>query len=85
MSFVVGYQKSWPNGATQEIPIPCYVTGAERIAQLGWLKEGAVVVIHGELTDKAAVYAHHLERLSKPDAHRGRTTNFSPACSGRSP
>jgi hypothetical protein len=58
----IGYQKTWQNGGTQEIPISCYVSGAERIAQLDWLKVGEVVVIHGEVTDKGSVYAHLIER-----------------------
>jgi hypothetical protein len=66
LSFVVGYMKHWPNGGMQEIPIRCYVTGAERTVKLGWLTTGEVVLVHGEVTDKGAVYAHQLEPLSKP-------------------
>jgi hypothetical protein len=64
-AFSVGYEKHWPNGGSQEIPIRCYVTGADRIEKLGWLKPGEVVLVHGEVTDKGAVYAHQLECLSK--------------------
>jgi hypothetical protein len=31
ISFVVSYQKQWPSGGVQEIPIRCYVSGQERI------------------------------------------------------
>jgi hypothetical protein len=62
IAFTIGYQKHWPNGGTQEIPIRCYLTGAERVAKLDWLQVGDVVVIHGEVTDKGAVYAHIIER-----------------------
>jgi hypothetical protein len=66
LSFVVGYQKHWTSTDVQEIPIRCYVTGAERVEHLRWLKVGEVVVVHGQVTDKGAVYAHQLDRLSAP-------------------
>lgn len=65
MSFVVGYQKHWPNGV-QEIPIRCYVTGQERVDKLSWLKVGEIILARGEVADKGAVYAHQLEQLSRP-------------------
>jgi hypothetical protein len=71
LSFTVGYQKTWPNGHTQEIPIRCYVSGAERIATLGWLNPGEVVLVQGEVTDKGAVYAYRLEWLSRPAREPG--------------
>ena len=43
----------WPSGV-QEIPITCYVSGAERIEKLRWLKVGEVVLARGELTDKGS-------------------------------
>ena len=55
ITFVVGYQKHWPNGGTQEIPLRCYLTGAERIDKASWLKAGEVVLVHGEVTDKGAI------------------------------
>jgi hypothetical protein len=76
LSCVVGYVKHWPNGGTQEIPIRCYVTGAERIEKLDWLKVGEVVLVHGEVTDKGAVYAHQLEQLSKPTRQPGTGDQF---------
>jgi hypothetical protein len=76
LSFVVGYMKHWPNGGTHEIPLQCYLTGAERIEKASWLKVGEVVLIHGEVTDKGAVYAHQLEQLSKPICQPGEGDQF---------
>jgi hypothetical protein len=70
-AFIIGYKKYWPKGAVQTIPIRCYVTGPERVETLGWLKAGEVVLVHGEVTDKGAVYAHQLEWLSKPPREPG--------------
>jgi hypothetical protein len=67
ISFVVGYQKHWPSGGIQEIPIRCYVSGQERIEKLDWLKMGEIVLCQGEITDKAALYCHRVEWLSKPE------------------
>jgi hypothetical protein len=64
ISFIVGYQKHWPSGV-QEIPIKCYISGAERTEKLRWLKVGEVVLVKGELTDNGRVYAHQLEQLSR--------------------
>jgi hypothetical protein len=64
ISFIVGYQKHWPSGV-QEIPIQCYVSGAERIEKLRWLKAGEVVLAKGEVTDKGGIYAHQVEQLSR--------------------
>ncbi len=69
--FTIGYEKSWPNGHVQTIPIRCYVTGAERVEKLGWLKTGEWVLAHGEVTNKGAVYAHQLEWLSRPPCEPG--------------
>ena len=66
ISFVVGYQKHWRGGDVQEIPIRCYLTGAERTEKTSWLRPGEVVLVRGEVTDKGAVFAHQLEQLSKP-------------------
>jgi hypothetical protein len=66
LSLTIGYTKTWPNGGTQEIPIRCYVTGAERVEKYRELKPGAVILVHGEVTDKNAIYAHQLEWLSHP-------------------
>jgi hypothetical protein len=63
IAFVIGYQKHWPSGV-QEIPIKCYISGAERVEKLGWLKFGEYALVHGEVTDKGGIYAHQLERLS---------------------
>jgi hypothetical protein len=71
IAFTVGYMKTWPNGSTQEIPLKCYVTGAERVEKLSWLKVGEVVLVHGEVTDRGSVYAHQLEQLSKPARQPG--------------
>jgi hypothetical protein len=71
VAFTIGYQKHWPKGAVQTIPIRCYVTGPERVETLGWLKAGEVVLVHGEITDKGAVYAHRLEWLSRPERESG--------------
>jgi hypothetical protein len=76
LSFIVGYVKHWPNGGTQEIPIRCYLTGAERLDKASWLTAGEVVLVHGEVTDKGAVYAHQLEPLSKPERHPGADDQF---------
>jgi hypothetical protein len=62
----VGYQKHWPSGGTQELPLRCYLTGTARIEQASWLRAGEVVLVHGEVTDKNAIYAHRLEWLSRP-------------------
>jgi hypothetical protein len=85
-SFVVRYTKVWPNGGSQEIPITCYLTGPERIDKASWLKVGEVVLVHGEVTDKGAVYAHQLEQLSKPARQPGEGDQFlagMPTGSGR--
>jgi hypothetical protein len=71
LSVVVGYLKQWPNGGSQEIPLRCYVTGADRIEKLSWLKAGEVVLVKGEVTDKGAVYAHHVVQMSKPAREPG--------------
>jgi hypothetical protein len=65
LAFTVGYQKQWPNGSTSTIAIRCYVTGA-KAEKLSWLKAGAWALVHGEVTDRGAVYAHQLEWLSRP-------------------
>jgi hypothetical protein len=75
-SFVVGYQKHWPSGGVQEIPIKCYLTGVERVEKANWLKPGEVVVVHGEVTDRGAVYAHQLEQLSQPERVPGADDEF---------
>jgi hypothetical protein len=67
LSFTIGYQKTWPNGGRSEIPIRCYVTGTERVQRLNWLNDpDPFVLVHGEVTDKGAVYAHQVEWLSRP-------------------
>jgi hypothetical protein len=76
LALTIGYMKRWPNGGSQEIPIRCYATGAGRIEKLDWLKVGEVVLVHGEVTDKAAVYAHQIEQLSKPSVNRVRAISF---------
>jgi hypothetical protein len=76
LAFVVGYVKHWPNGAAQEIPLRCYLTGAERIDRAGWLKVGEVVLVHGEVTDKGAIYAYQLDHLSKPPRQAGEGDQF---------
>ena len=76
LSFVVGYVKHWRNGGTQEIPLRCYLTGPERIDKASWLRAGEVVLVHGEVTDKGAIYAHQLEWLSKPPRHPGEGDQF---------
>jgi hypothetical protein len=70
-ALTIGYEKRWPNGSVQTIPIRCYVTGAERVEKLSWLKPGECVLVHGEVTDKSAVYAHQLEWLSRPPREPG--------------
>jgi hypothetical protein len=35
-----------------------------------------VVLVHGEVTDKGAIYAHQLEQLSKPARHPGEGDQF---------
>jgi hypothetical protein len=67
ISFILGYQQHWANGSVQEIAIRCYVSGAERIEKLRWLKAGEVVLAHGEVTDRGSVYALQTEHLSKPE------------------
>jgi hypothetical protein len=64
ISFHIGYQKHWPSGGVQEIPIKCYASGEARLEKLSWLKSGEYVLVHGEVTDKGAVYAHQIEQLS---------------------
>jgi hypothetical protein len=71
LSFTVGYQKTWPNGAVQTIPIRCYVTGEERIEKLGWLKPDEVVLVRGEITNTGSIYALQLEWLSRPEREPG--------------
>jgi hypothetical protein len=71
LRFVVGYTKTWPSGGTSEIPIRCYITGAEQVEKLSWLNTGEVVLIKGEVTDKNAVYAHVVQHLSKPEREPG--------------
>jgi hypothetical protein len=53
-----------------------YLTGAERVAKLDWLKVGEVVVIHGEVTDKGAVYAHVIERPYRVDREPSKDDAF---------
>jgi hypothetical protein len=74
--FTIAYEKRWSNGGTQTIPIRCYVTGAERVEKLGWLKPGEVVLAHGEVTDRGAVYAHQVEWLSRPERAPGEDDEF---------
>jgi hypothetical protein len=74
-SFVVGYQKHWPNGI-QEIPLKCYVSGAERIEKLGWLKVGEVVLVRGELTDKGSLYGLQIDQLSVPERIPGENDAY---------
>jgi hypothetical protein len=76
VAFTVGYEKHWPNGAVQTIPIRCYVTGADRLEKLGWLTAGAWVLAHGEVTDKGAVYAYQVEWLSRPAREPGEDDEF---------
>jgi hypothetical protein len=71
IAFTVGYTKHWPSGGSQEIPLRCYVTGQERIEKLSWLKAGEMVLVSGEVTDKASVYAYQVEWLSKPERDAG--------------
>jgi hypothetical protein len=61
--FHVGYQKHWKTGV-QEIPIKCYISGAERIEKLNWLKAGAMALVSGEIDSKGSVYAMRVEDLS---------------------
>jgi hypothetical protein len=75
-AFTIEYKKQWPNGTTQTIPIRCYVTGAERVEKLSWLKPGEWALVHGETTDKGAIYAHQLEWLSKPEREPGEDDQF---------
>jgi hypothetical protein len=76
ITFLVGYQKHWPSGGVQEIPIRCYVSGQQRIEQLRWLKMGEVVLVQGEVTDKNSIYAHQLEQLSKPERVPGEDDEY---------
>jgi hypothetical protein len=71
LTFTIGYEKHWPNGNVQAIPIRCYVTGAERVEKLRWLKPGEWVLVHGEVTDKSAIYAYQVEWLSRPPREPG--------------
>jgi hypothetical protein len=64
--FIISYQKHWPSGGVQEIPIRCYVSGEARIEKLDWLRPGEWVLAHGEVTDKGSIYAHQIEQLSRP-------------------
>jgi hypothetical protein len=70
-AFTIAYKKEWPNGNVQIIPIRCYVTGTDRLEKLTWLKAGEWALVHGEVTDKGAVYAHQLEHLSKSERPAG--------------
>jgi hypothetical protein len=77
LTFVVGYLKYWPNGGTQEIPVRCYVSGAERTEKVkSWLKPGEVVLVHGEVTDRNAIYGHQIKWLSKPERQPGEDDEF---------
>jgi hypothetical protein len=76
LTFVVGYQKHWPNGGTQEIPIRCYVTGQERVEKLHWLQPGETILAHSEITDRGALYCHQIEHLSKPERVPGEGDEF---------
>jgi hypothetical protein len=73
--FHVGFEKRWPSG-TQEIPIRCYVSGAERIAKLGWLKSGAWALVRGEITDRGSVYALEIQQLSKAGREPGEDDEY---------
>jgi hypothetical protein len=44
----------------------------ERLEKASWLKVGEVVLVHGEVTDRGAVYAHQVVQLSKPERESGR-------------
>jgi hypothetical protein len=74
--FTIGYEKHWPNGAVQTIPIRCYVTGSERVQKLGWLKPDELVLAHGEVTDRGAVYAYQVEWLSRPAREPGEDDEY---------
>ena len=72
IAFTVGYEKHWPNGQVQTIPIVCYITGPERLAQLRWLQPGEwVLVHHAEVTNTGAVYVNRVEWLSRPPRESG--------------
>jgi hypothetical protein len=58
------------------IAIPCYLTRAERLEQASWLVTGELVLVQGELTDKAAVYAYQLQQLVRPPCGSGEGDEF---------
>jgi len=76
LSIVVAYRKVWPNGGSQEIPLRAYVTGAERVEKLNWLKAGEWILAHGEMTDRGDLYAHRVEWLSRPAREPGDDDAF---------
>jgi hypothetical protein len=76
LTFIVGYMKTWPSGGTQEIPIRCYVSGAARVDQLQWMKPGEVILAHGEITDRNALYCYQVEWLSKPEREPGEGDQY---------
>jgi hypothetical protein len=76
LALTISYTKHWPNGGTQDIPIRIYVMGEARLKKLAWMKPGEVALVHGEVTDKNAVYAYQIEWLSKPERQPGEDDAF---------
>jgi hypothetical protein len=76
LSFIVRYVKHWPSGDTQEIGIPCYLTGQQRTDQASWLKPGEVVIVQGEVTDRGAIYAHRVQPWSRPAREPGADDEY---------
>jgi hypothetical protein len=76
ITFLISYQKCWPSGGVQEIPIRAYVSGAERVQQLSWMQPGETIVVVGEVTDRNAIYCHRVEWLSRPERQPGEDDEF---------
>jgi hypothetical protein len=76
LSFVVRYLKHWPSGDTQEIGIPCYLTGQQRVEQASWVKPGEVVIVSGEVTDRGAIYAHRVQPWVRPPREPGADDEY---------
>jgi hypothetical protein len=71
MTFEIAYRKTWPNGHTDLISIPCVVTGSERIDKIKSLKVGELVIVRGEATNRGNIYAFDVQPWISPVREAG--------------
>jgi hypothetical protein len=66
LALIIDYKKVWPAGHADIWPIRCYVSGAERVERLKWMKVHDKVVVRGEVTNRNTIYAHVVGPWSPP-------------------